>query len=96
MTKAWRKYVDVMQNACGRTHRGKQSLQRGHINEKYTFSPPILQILGAINGSKIGVIRAIGGPKKLFVGMILHSCVFENHAPQRGREANFQKKWRTS
>ena len=81
-----------MQNACGRTHNGKQSLQRGSINKKYTFFPPILQIPGAINSPKMGVIRAIGGPENLFVGMMLPSYGFQNHAPQRGREAVFQKK----
>ena len=60
-------YKNFIQNACGRTHRGKQSFERGHINEKYTFFPPILQIPGATNSSKMGVIRAIGGAKKLFL-----------------------------
>ena len=51
MTKALRTYEKFIQNACGRTHRGKRSIQRGHINEKYTFFPPMLQIPGAINSS---------------------------------------------
>ena len=80
-----------MQNACGRTHGGKQSLQRGHINEKYTFSPPILQIPGAINGSKIGVIRAIGGPKKLFLAWFYIHAFLKIMLPNEGGKQIFKK-----
>ena len=80
-----------MQNACGRTHRGKQSLQRGHINEKYTFFASILQIPGAINSSKIGVIRAIGGPKKLFLAWFYIHAFLKIMLPNEGGKQIFKK-----
>ena len=75
------KYVNFMQNACGRTHRGKQSFQRGHINEKYTFFASIL----------MGVIRAIGGPEKLFLAWFCLHTVFKIMFPNEGEKQSFKK-----
>ena len=85
-----------MQNACGRTHRGEQSFQRGHINKKYTFFPPILQIPGAINSFKIGVIHAIGGPKKLFLAWFYIHAFLKIMLPNKGGKQIFKKKWQKS
>ena len=91
MTKALRKYQNVIKNACGRTHSGKQSLQSGHINAKYTFFPPILRIPGAINSSKISVIRAIGGHEKLFLAWFYIHAFLKIMLPNEGGKQFFKK-----
>ena len=80
-----------MQNACGRAYRGKQSFQRGHINEKYTFFQSILQIPGAINSSKIDVIRAIGRPNKLFLAWFYIHAFLKIMLPNEGGKQIFKK-----
>ena len=91
MTKALRKYQNFIKNACGRTHSGKQSLQSGHIHEKYTFVTPILRIPGAINSSKIGVIRAIRRPEKLFLAWFYIHAFLKIMLPNEGGKQIFKK-----
>ena len=91
MTKALRKCENVMQNACGRTHNGKQSIQRGCINKNYTLFPAILQIPGAIKSPKIGVVRAIGGPGKLFRAWFCLNAIFKIMLPNEGGKLFFKK-----
>ena len=91
MTKALRKCENVVQNTCGRTQNGKQSLQRGCINKKYTLFAAILQIPGAIKSPKMGVIRAIGGPGKLFRAWFRLNAVFKIMLPNEGGKLFFKK-----
>ena len=65
--------------------------KEGHINEKLTFSPPILQIPGVINGSKIGVIRAIGGPRKVFLAWFHIHAFLKIMLPNEGGKQIFKK-----
>ena len=83
-----------MQNACGRTHRGKQSFQREHINEKYTFFPPILQIPGAVNSAQIGGIRAIGGPERLVLAWFCINAILKIMLPNEGGKKIFKKNYK--
>ena len=60
------------------------------MNEKYTFFTPILQIPGAINSSKIGVIRAIGGPGKRFLEWFYINAIFKIMLPNEGGKQIFK------
>ena len=60
------------------------------MNEKCTFSLPILQIPGAINSSKIGVIRAIGGAKKLFLAWFYIHAFLKIMLPNEGGKQIFK------
>ena len=72
-------------------HRGKQSFERVHINEKYTFFPPILQIPAAVNSSKMDVIRPIGGPEKLFLAWFYIHAFSKIMLPNEGGKQIFKK-----
>ena len=56
----------------------------------YIF-PSILQIPCAINTSKIGVIRAIGGPKKLFLVWFYIHAFLKIMLPNEGGKQIFKK-----
>ena len=71
--------------------RGKQSLKRGPINEKYAFFPLILQIPGTINSPTLGVIRAIEWPKKLFLALFCLNAMFKIILPNEGGKLIFKK-----
>ena len=49
-----------------------------------------MQVPGAINGSKIGVIRAIGGPEKLFLAWFYIHAFLKIVLPNEGGKQIFK------
>ena len=63
--------------------------KRVHKQEVHIFVP-ILQMPGVVNSSKIGVIRAIGGPKKVFLAWFYIHAFLKIMLPNEGGKQIFK------